>query len=102
MSKKHPGPSWPYEKRNLPHGRWAATGHRHGGDPEPDEVAVQRLLRGDCEFLHYPADRNEALDRADIEGVTSRQVAERLGCTTRTVQRRRTWRARHGIPRRKR
>jgi lambda repressor-like predicted transcriptional regulator len=53
-----------------------------------DEIAVERAMGGD----HVPltrAERDEAVRRLTSKGYSVRQIAERLGTTTRTVMRRR-------------
>jgi lambda repressor-like predicted transcriptional regulator len=53
-----------------------------------DEIAVERAMDGD----HVPltrAERDEAVRRLTNKGYSVRQIAERLGTTTRTVMRRR-------------
>lgn len=79
----------------MPRGSWTRQGRRVGTDP--DEIAVERLLRGFTDFNHTPADRDAALDKADVGGATAREVAYQLGCTMRTVQRRRAKRRDLGI-----
>lgn len=96
MAGKSHGKTWTYEQRQMPRGRWLTQGRRDP-DEKPDEIAVERLLRGFTDFNHSPADRDAALDKADVGGATAREVASRLGCTMRTVQRRRAERRKLGI-----
>lgn len=56
-----------------------------------DEVAVQRALAGDHVSLK-PTERAAAIDHLDKQDLSARQIATRLGTTSRTVQRRRATR----------
>jgi hypothetical protein len=56
--------------------------------PDIDEIAVERAMDGDHVPL-TPAERDEAVRRLTNSGYSVRQIAERLGTTTRTVMRRR-------------
>lgn len=57
--------------------------------PEADWVAVERALAGDRSIALTKVERDEAIDRLDRQGLSAREVAVRLGITTRTVNRRR-------------
>ena len=56
--------------------------------PDIDEIAVERAMGGDRVPL-TGAERDEAVRRLTSKGYSVRQIAERLGTTTRTVMRRR-------------
>ena len=70
--------------RNPPRGTWAPSRRRGSVDP----AAVERLLAG-SRVTTTVDDRAAALDHADRHGATAVQIAERLGCSVRTVTRRR-------------
>jgi lambda repressor-like predicted transcriptional regulator len=59
-----------------------------GCGPDIDEIAVERAMGGDHVRLTR-VERDEAVRRLTSKGYSVRQIAERLGTTTRTVMRRR-------------
>lgn len=77
--------------RSYPKGKWRTGGPGIVTTPEPeDPVVVRRLILGDlCYVAFGAAVRRAALDEVDRDGASARDVAERLGCTVRTVQRHR-------------
>lgn len=75
--------------RQLPPGQWPRTGSIRRTEPELDWIAAERILAGNPPERTTVADRIAALDLADSHGASARQVAIRLRCSTRTVQRRR-------------
>lgn len=52
-----------------------------------DEMAVQRLIFGGMPVRATAAERREAVKTLDRQRLTASQIATRIGCTTRTVQR---------------
>jgi len=82
-----------YPKGNLEYNRWGA---RRTTVPQElfDPVAVDRILSGDRPARVAVADRYAAIDQLDGPGVTARSIAERVGVSPRTVQRRRAERRR--------
>jgi hypothetical protein len=79
--------------RAYTRGTWE-RGRQSGVDDKApvDEVVVERLLAGQ-RVGSTVAERREALDRADINDASLLDVARRLGCSPRTVERRRSERA---------
>lgn len=75
----------------LPQGRW--THARKTRDVDP--IAVVRLLDGTLQQQPTSGELHEAIVRLDSYGLSARRIAERVGCSTRTVVRHRA-RA-HGI-----
>lgn len=74
-----------YARRELPPGRWLSTGR----STDFDEVAVERLIDGTLMRTPTSSELAAAIDCLDRRGYSARRIAERLGCTMRTVQRRR-------------
>lgn len=72
-------------RHELPAGRWRST----GPSTEFDEVAVQRLLDGSLMTTPTSSELAAAIDYLDRLGHSARRIGDRLGCTMRTVQRRR-------------
>ncbi|HZV81207.1 MAG TPA: helix-turn-helix domain-containing protein [Geobacteraceae bacterium] len=81
-------------RRAYPQGNWKPTGPKFTTTSEIDDpVTVRRLASGDLSCLAAGAAvRIAALDLVDQPGVSARSAAERLGCSVRTVQRRRAQR----------
>ena len=79
-------------RRFYLHGKWSTKGPMlRTSSRVDDQVAVQRLSSGDISCISAGrATRIAALDLVDRHGLSARQVAERLGCSCRTVVRRRT------------
>lgn len=77
--------------RGYPQGRWRTGGPMVTTVGEVDDpVVVQRLVSGDLSYLSSgAAARRAALDVVDRGGISAKRVAEKLGCTVRTVQRHR-------------
>lgn len=78
--------------RRLPRGTWPLGALPRATAPDP--AAVARILAGDMPPGATTADRAAALAAADRWGRSAAEVAVRLGCTTRTVQRHRARRRR--------
>lgn len=73
---------------------------RRGGwykGADVDEVAVLRAVRGDHLRL-TTAEREAAIDELDRAGLSAAEVADRIGCSERTVMRRRVQRIADGGP----
>lgn len=73
-------------------------GHQTNGGrrtADVDQVAVDRAAGGDRTVQLTPVERGAAVALLDRAGLTATQIALRLACTTRTVQR---WRAHHRQP----
>lgn len=51
----------------------------------PDEVAIARAVRGDRPDRLTWRERDAAVRKLTDRGLTSRQIAEQLGCHQRTV-----------------
>lgn len=74
--------------------RWHRAGFPEGGPPapwqrqpsEPDEVAILRAMTGERLTLTVE-ERREAARRLDRRGHTREEIAERLRCCVRTVER---------------
>ncbi|MEU2073596.1 helix-turn-helix domain-containing protein [Streptomyces sp. NPDC013489] len=60
----------------------------------PDEVAIDRAVMGNPPARLTPRERATAIRRLDARGLSARQIAERIGCSQRTVHRVRTRTAR--------
>lgn len=54
-----------------------------------DEIAVERAVGGDRSLILSVPERSAAIDQLDKLGKSATEIAIRLGCTQRTVQRRR-------------
>lgn len=54
---------------------------------ELDTIAVERAVHGDPPATMTRAERHEAVRRLHGYGLTARQIAARIGCTRRTVER---------------
>ncbi len=82
----------------YPRGNWNSRGPMLTTTSEIDDpVVVRRLASGDLGCLTAGAAvRIAALDLVDQDGASARSVAERLGCSVRTVQRRRVRRRKMG------
>lgn len=72
--------------------RWHRAGRPDDGPPPPgtvppvDEVIVASAVRGERPTL-TPRERRAAVAILTAKGLAARQVAVRLGCTRRTVER---------------
>lgn len=78
--------------------RYVPSQHIHlrgYGDGHVDQVAVTRCLAEQLVPLR-PAELALAIDALDAEGLSSKQIARRLGCSDRTVTRRRARRRLEG------
>jgi len=53
----------------------------------PDPAAIERAAVGDPPERLTPRERTAAIHRLDTCGLTARQIAERIGCSPRTVHR---------------
>jgi hypothetical protein len=71
-----------------PHNRYGPR-RRTVPDDAIDPVAVERAAAGDRSIVLAVAERAAAIDTLDRYGLSAREVAIRLGVTTRTVTRRR-------------
>jgi len=60
------------------------------GDPDVDEVAVERACKGDRTVHLNRAEMAAAIDRLERRGLSANDIAEVLGTTSRTVVRSRT------------
>lgn len=78
-------PCWETLNRRLPRGRLYRVGPSRG----IDEIAVERLMDGSLVQLPTRDELHDAIVRLDRYGYSARQIAERLGCTMRTVSRHR-------------
>lgn len=67
---------------------------RHGDaapvEPYVDDIAVERAISGDAPDSLTPRERLVAVDALTRYGLSARLIAERVGCTPRTVTRHRT------------
>lgn len=70
--------------------RWYRT---HHVPATPDPVAIERATAGDPPARLTPRERTAAIQRLDTHGYSARQIAERIGCSPRTVHRARGRRA---------
>jgi FixJ family two-component response regulator len=73
--------------RRLPKGKWGPRRNRGEGSQDVDEAVIVRVLAGDLIPNLTAGERRRLLGIADVGGASARRVAERLGCTARTVQR---------------
>lgn len=70
--------------------RWRERWHRNYVPVTPDEIAIARAVSGDQpERLTY-RERRAAVLKLTARGLSTRQIAEQLGCSERTVTRART------------
>lgn len=85
-----------WDRRHLDHDvRLSVSGRRtcrtcrasRAARPEVDEVAVRRAAAGDPPDRLRPVDRAEAVVRLRGRGLTHAAIAERVGCSVRTVER---------------
>ena len=84
-----------------PRGKWGPyTSSRHRSRPPyPNDETVQQLLHGmDPSEIPTMTDRAAAIAALDVNGTPARAIAERLGCTMRTVQRYRILRRKAALP----
>jgi DNA-binding NarL/FixJ family response regulator len=58
-------------------------------DFRADPIAVELAVRGDRPARLHPSELHLAVVRLTAWGLSERQIAERLRCTTRTVERHR-------------
>lgn len=88
----HTGRPWCRDMCTRCYRRWHRAGFPAAGPPAPwepsasDEIAIQRAMDGHRLRL-TPLERREAARRLDRRGHTRAEIAERLGCCTRTVER---------------
>ncbi|MFD4572060.1 helix-turn-helix domain-containing protein [Streptomyces sp. NPDC058417] len=54
---------------------------------EPDQAAIERAVSGDHPVHLTPRERHAAIRRLLRQGLSAAQIAERVGCTERTVYR---------------
>jgi DNA-binding CsgD family transcriptional regulator len=80
--------------RHLPRGSWMGGNLRRA--PEPDHAAVERILARSMPAVTTREDRIAALARIDQGKLSASEIAHRLGCTVRTVQRHRALRRTDG------
>lgn len=52
---------------------------------EPDEAAIERAVYGDTPVRLSPRERRQAIVRLGRRGFSAAEIADRLGCSTRTV-----------------
>ena len=55
--------------------------------PIIDPIAVERAVAGDGDVHLYPRERDEAVRRLTLRGLSESQIADRLTVTRRTVTR---------------
>lgn len=80
--------AWDDDELDDPKGR-PNLGRAPRNGPAPDEVAVQRAMRGDPVALH-PVERSAAVHRLTAAGHSAAEIAARLGTTKRSVTRHRS------------
>ncbi|MEU0317082.1 helix-turn-helix domain-containing protein [Nocardioides sp. NPDC006273] len=66
---------------------WRRWYRAHYIPAAPDHVAVNRATDGDPPARLTPRERAAVIHRLDAYGYTARQIADRIGCSKRTVHR---------------
>jgi DNA-binding NarL/FixJ family response regulator len=65
---------------------------------DPDPVAVERIAAGQRPARYTAGEMRVAVELLTARGMSGRQIAVRIGCTRRTVQRYRRLVCRIGLP----
>lgn len=75
------------QRRALYRGKYRAGRPSRGVEPDP--IAVERLIEGTLNQSPHWHEMHEAITRLSRYGLSAFQIADRIGCTVRTVERHR-------------